>query len=256
MTRLLVVDDEVTIRNFIVRVLEREGYEVYSAGNGQEAIILLNNTPFDLILTDIKMEHMNGVTLLKVAKSIQPDIVVVLFTGHATVQSAVEALRQGAYDYLLKPVKNEDIIRVVADGLRIRDREIRRDQLEVIADQMLKVIRPDTPMFTANRQTIIYGALKLDLGAYTARLYDQPLDLTPTEFRLLAKLAQNPGNAFEFVHLVQVACGYTCTRQEAREIIGTHVLNLRQKMAVKAGEPYYVASVRGIGYRLLKPDEN
>jgi DNA-binding response OmpR family regulator len=255
-TKLLVVDDEATIRNFLVRVLERAGYEVHGAADGREALSMMENTPFDLLLTDIKMGHMDGVELLKVAHENYPDMTVILFTGHATVPSAVEALRKGAFDYLLKPVENEEIVRVVAEGLQHRERQQRRDRLEQIAGQIAQVVQLEDAAVlpAAGHRVIQVGALELDLDAYTVELDGQRLDLTPTEFRLLAELARSSGAALDYVALVQNACGYSCTRQEAREIIGTHVLNLRRKMDIKKDQTYYVESVRGVGYRLIPPD--
>lgn len=262
--RILVVDDETVIRSFLVRVLERAGYDVEAASDGRAALNCLTQRRFDLLLSDIKMEHLDGVELLREAKTHQPDIAVILLTGHATVPSAIEALRQGAHDYLLKPVKNEDILQAVEAGLDSRKRQQRRDQLEAIAEQMLTVVQgggalaDDTSPADAPpaRQKLVLGTLELDASAYIARLNDTRLDLTPTEFRLLLELTRANGAAIDFVNLVQSACGYTCTRNEAREIIGTHVLNLRSKLGIESGAPYYVESVRGVGYRLVPPGEN
>lgn len=257
---LLVVDDEATIRNFLVRVLDRAGYTVESANDGREALDKLRIAPVDLLLTDIRMDHLDGVELLAEAKALYPDLAVILLTGHATMPSALEALRQGAHDYLLKPVKNEDILAAVEAGLESRKREQRRDRLETLAGQMLGVMtngatpNGDVMLGTNNSSARIHlAALDLDPAAYIATLDGERLDLTPTEFRLLLTLSQSPGAAFEYVELVEEACGYTCARHEAREIIGTHVLNLRKKLAIEADDPLYVESVRGVGYRLIPP---
>lgn len=256
--RVLIVDDEPVIRSFLVRVLEREGYEVQAASNGHEALDYLDVTSFDLLLTDIKMDQLDGMELLRQAKARQPDLSVILLTGHATVSSAVAALRHGAYDYLLKPVRNEDLVTAVAAGLAERARQQRRDQLERIAAQMRDAMQSpeteDTPISTSGKRLVACGGLTLDIAAYTASLDGAPLNLTPTEFRLLLELCRIPGVTLDYVKLVQTACGYTCARHEAREIIGTHVLNLRQKLGVKPGQALYIKSVRGVGYRLIPPD--
>jgi len=256
---ILVVDDEKVIRNFLVRVLEREGYRVQAASDGQEALADLSSGHFDLLLTDIKMDRLDGVELLARARAMQADLAVILLTGHATVPSAVAALRQGAHNYLLKPVKNEEIVAAVSDALEDRVRQQKRDQLEAIASQMRDVLQ-DGVHDTATQGELgvrLYtcGDLVVDLGAYTVTLDGKQLTLTPTEFRLLAYLVQSPGIAFDYVHLVEAACGYSCTRQEAREIIGTHVLNLRNKLAIEPARPLYVESVRGVGYRLTPPPD-
>lgn len=257
-SKVLVVDDEPVIRSFLVRVLEGEGYQVQAARDGREALQFLEAISFDLLLTDIKMENLDGVELLHEARTRYPDLAVILLTGHATVQSAVNALRRGAHDYLLKPVKNEDILNAVAAGLEARARQQRRERLEGIAAQMLEVVERDDLTDSADSLTrkpvIRCGGLELDLAAYRVTLDGEPLELTPTEFRLLAELSQLPGATLDYVRLVHAACAYTCARHEAREIIGTHVLNLRRKLDVESGQPLYVESVRGVGYRLVPPD--
>lgn len=254
MPNILVVDDEVTIRSFIVRVLERAGYDVEAAPNGQAALDQLAVRSFDLLLTDIKMDRMDGVELLREARVRHPNLAVILFTGHATVDSAVEALRKGAHDYLLKPVKNEAILKAVKDALSQRTREERRDQLESIAGQFMEVLGDGPALAEPEPDTRVnVGDLALDTAAYIAHLGEDRLELTPTEFRLLTELARSPGAALDYVRLVQQACGYTAPRQEAREIIGTHVLNLRGKLGIGSDNPYYVESVRGVGYRLIPP---
>jgi DNA-binding response OmpR family regulator len=250
--RILVVDDEATIRKFIVRVLEREGYVVDSAADGQAAYERLQASHFDVLLTDIKMNYMDGVGLLRMAKRAQPDLAVILFTGHATVQTAVEALRNGAFEYLLKPVKNQHIVETVQKALQHRDNEQRRDRLETIAGQIVDAFDPNQqhkPATTTETMTI--GPLRLDAASFQSYRDNEPLPLTPTEFRLLSALMQEPGRVLDYVSLVEEACGYTCPRNEARQIIGTHVINLRNKLEIETDAVGYVSSVRGVGYRII-----
>ena len=252
--KLLVVDDEVTIRNFLVRVLEREGYQVQSASDGQDALRHLASEPFDLLLTDIKMDRLDGVELLKESRKRYPNLAVILLTGHATVGSAVTALREGAYNYLLKPVKNEDILTAVDEALKERARQQRRDLLEQITSQLVQVVETeDNLTVSASRSSdVLYAGLKLNATTYTASLHNQAMELTPTEFRLMLHLGASPGIPFDYITLVQAACGYICTRQEAQEIIGTHIRNLRQKLVAIPNNTLSIESVRGIGYRLTK----
>ncbi|MBZ0276573.1 MAG: response regulator transcription factor [Anaerolineae bacterium] len=249
--RVLVVDDEASIRNFLVRVLQLEGYEVQAASDGSEALMQLESAAYDLLLTDIKMDRLDGVGLLRVAKERYPDLAVILLTGHATVPSAIAALREGASDYLLKPAKNEDILSAVAAALENRTRQQRRDQLEIIAEQFIHVTQPDHRPAAPDARQYVYGGLELDTRAFQVRLGGESLDLTPTEFRLLLELVRVPGEVIGYVKLVQSACGYACSRHEAREIIGAHVINLRKKIGIEADSPLYVESVRGVGYRLV-----
>ncbi|RIK36922.1 MAG: DNA-binding response regulator [Chloroflexi bacterium] len=250
-SRVLIVDDEPVVRSFLVRVLEQAGYTVQAAHHGRDALQRLQAAPFDVLLTDIKMDQLDGVQLLARARAQYPDMAVILLTGHATVQSAVEALRLGAHDYLLKPAKNEDILAAVASGLAARARQRRTARLEQVAGEMLRVLQDDPTTTLPDTPVISCGPLQIDPEAYRATLNDNPLNLTPTEFRLLAAFAREPGTAINYVRLVQLACGYTCSRQEAREIIGTHVRNVRKKLGVTPRQPLYIESVRGVGYRLI-----
>lgn len=247
--RILVVDDEHTIRKFIVRVLEREGYTVDSTSDGQTAYDRLMHAQFDVLLTDIKMDYLDGVGLLRRIKREQPDLAVILFTGHATVQTAVDALRHGAFDYLLKPVKNEHILDTVAKALQYRTQQQRRDRLELIAEQIVSALEPTQPQ-NALEQMLRVGDLTIDPTAYKMSVRGETVHLTPTEFRLLATLATTPGRVWEYIPLVEEACGYQCSRDEARQIISTHVINLRNKLQLQEHEVGYIEAVRGIGYRL------
>lgn len=254
MAKILVVDDEASIRTFVSRVLERDGYHVQTAQDGQEALKLLESSEFDLLLSDIKMDRLDGIGLLREARVRYPDLVIILLTGHATVQSAVVAVNEGAYQYLLKPASNQDILSAVAGGLQEGDRQRRVGQLEDLASQITAVISDSQTMpVIQDEAQIEVGRLVLDRAAYKAMLSETPLELTLTEFRLLNELSERPGAAIEYVPLVEAACGYTASRAEAREIIGTHVRNLRRKLGIKPDDPLYVESVRGVGYRLI-PD--
>lgn len=248
MTRILVVDDEAVILKFLVRVLKREGYTVYPASNGLEALRVLDHFSIDLLLTDIKMSEMDGISLLKEGRARFPDMAIILLTGHATVESAVVALQEGAFNYLLKPVKNEDLITAVQEALQKQDREKQRNRLEALAVNFAKTL--DYRMTTAKTETLEFKALRIDKSTHIAVIEEEVLDLTPTEFRLLWALCETPGQTFDYVHLVHVACGYLCDRQAAREIIGTHVRNLRQKLAEHPDHPIAIESVWGVGYRL------
>ncbi len=250
-SKVLVVDDEPVVRSFLVRVLEQAGYTSLAAPNGREALHRLEETPFDVLLTDIKMDQLDGVQLLAQAKARYPDLAVILLTGHATVQSAIEALRLGAHDYLLKPAKNEDILAAVASGLEARAQQRRAAQLEQVAAQVLRVMQDELSPDAPEPSIVSCGLLQLDPEAYRVTLDGERLDLTPTEFRLLLALTRVPGIAFDYIRLVQLASGYTCSHQEAREIIGTHVLNLRRKLGIAPKQPLYIESVRGVGYRLI-----
>jgi two-component system, NtrC family, response regulator PilR len=125
--RILVVDDERSMRELLAIVLRREGYEVILAENGRAAIASLEREPLDLLISDIKMPDMSGVEVLRAARQIDQDLVTIMITAFASTETAVEAMRLGARDYLVKPFNVEEL------KLRVRDHlEKRRLRQEVV----------------------------------------------------------------------------------------------------------------------------
>jgi two-component system response regulator HydG len=125
---ILVVDDEPSMRTTLSILLRREGYDVSLAGNGAEALEALSSRPFDMVLTDLKMEPVDGMELLRRAKKVSPMTEVLIFTAYGTVDSAVEAMKVGAYDYIGKPFDEKELVVKVARALEHRSlvREIER----------------------------------------------------------------------------------------------------------------------------------
>jgi len=118
--KILVVDDERSMRELLMIVLRREGHQVLLAENGQAAVAQLEREPIDVLISDIKMPGMSGVDVLREAKRIDPDIVGIMVTAYASTESAVEALRLGAYDYLTKPFDVEELKAKVRNALERR----------------------------------------------------------------------------------------------------------------------------------------
>ncbi len=115
---ILVVDDEKLTRNNLRHVLLREGYRVMTAANGLEAMEKLRDQPFDVVITDLKMDQADGMQVLEAAKQQNPDTEVIIVTGYATVPAAVSAMRKGSYHFLAKPLKLDDIRTTVKNALR------------------------------------------------------------------------------------------------------------------------------------------
>jgi two-component system, NtrC family, response regulator AtoC len=107
--RVLVVDDEALIRKFLIEILQRKKIEVIGAENGKAAFDLIKHHSFDLVISDIKMPEMSGIELLKVAKQLHPQLIFILITAYASVQNAIEAMRLGAFNYLIKPFSLDTI---------------------------------------------------------------------------------------------------------------------------------------------------
>ncbi|MDA8433766.1 MAG: sigma-54 dependent transcriptional regulator [Nitrospiraceae bacterium] len=147
--RLLIVDDEqIALRN-IEHVMAREGYEVQATQSGPAALKMLEARRYDIVLTDLKMEKVDGLQILKKCRSLYPDAEVVVITGYATVQSAIQAIKKGAYDYITKPFKLDEVRRVVREaavkvGLKQENARL-REQIENYQGKV-KIITQDAEM--------------------------------------------------------------------------------------------------------------
>ncbi len=151
--RVLVVDDEpIALRN-LERVLAKEGYDVATAGSGPAALRLLRQHAFDVVVTDLKMERVDGLEVLRRSREIDPDVEVILVTGYASVDTAIEAMRQGAYHYVAKPFKLDEVRKVVGEAvekvaLKKENRRLRdsvegfQDRVDIVTQDpgMLKVL--------------------------------------------------------------------------------------------------------------------
>ncbi len=115
--RILIVDDELNIRTALAKILEKAGYEVTAVESGDHALGLLQETPFDLVITDLKMVGADGLDVLRALKQSQPDTEVLLLTAYGTIESAVEAMKLGAYDYLTKPADPERLVHLASKAL-------------------------------------------------------------------------------------------------------------------------------------------
>ncbi len=115
--RLLIVEDEETLCESLRRVLSREGYAVDTAGSAESALEIFQDGSYDLIITDIILPGITGIELLKKIKERRPEQIVIITTAYASLETAVEALRTGAYDYVVKPVMHEEIRQIVKNAL-------------------------------------------------------------------------------------------------------------------------------------------
>jgi two-component system response regulator AtoC len=145
MARVLVVDDDEGVREFVVDALELDGHRAYDACDGPEALALLNDgTPFDVIVTDLRMPGMSGLELIERAMRLDPNAHVVMLTAHGTVENAVDAMRAGAFDYLQKPVESPEALR----------RVVRR----AAASRAAKVVAPVDERAISTVPPLSYGA--------------------------------------------------------------------------------------------------
>jgi DNA-binding NtrC family response regulator len=168
--RLLVVDDEAIALRNLERVFSKEGYQVSTASNGQNALRLLRQQSFDLVLTDLKMEKVDGMQVLKRCKELDPDVEVILITGYAAVDTAIEAMKQGAYHYLAKPFKLDEVRKTVAEAaekvaLKKENRRLResveglKDRVDIVTRDpgMLRVLDTARDVTAADCNILITG---------------------------------------------------------------------------------------------------
>jgi DNA-binding response OmpR family regulator len=266
---ILVVDDEGAIRYSISKTLQRVGYQVHTAASGEEALEMMEQQTYDVVLTDIRMPGLSGVELLAKIKERAPDAVVILLTGYANLESAIESLRLGAHDYLTKPSSSQSIRDSVAQGVeRARNLKNRRMLLRtiqenvealageasegVVSQRRADAAQSNTPVVTPVT-TMTIGPLTIYPGRYQISVGEQPIDLTPTEFDLLLYLAAHRGRVVPCSELVREVRGYMLEEHEAREVIRPHVSNLRRKLKSSGQNPNIIVNVRGIGYRLSEP---
>ena len=276
---VLVVDDEAAIRYSVSKTLQRVGYTVREAASGEEALDAARSQHFDVVLTDIRMPPgIDGVDLVRILKEIDPDMVVILMTAYPSLNTAVEALRLGAHDYLIKPSSSQDIRASVARGVeRARNLKRRRRLLDAIrnsvqelatsGDDVLETMTEEAfgerapelqaPVEPAgNAGSVMHlGPLTIYPGRYQISVEDRPIDLTPTEFDLLLYLAAHRGRVVSCHELVREVRGYGVDESEAREVIRPHVSNLRRKLKTAGHDADLIVNVRGIGYRLSEVAE-
>ncbi len=260
---ILIVDDEASLRQTLARILQRAGFEVTTSTNGGEALSLLSQHSFDLVYLDIRMPDMNGLEVLQAIHAKFPDLPVILFTAQPDLNSAVEALRRGAMDYLLKPLKPQTIIdrtrSILANKLKERrKRELQRQieglQAELNALEKADLLQPDQTLLQTNisdDRFLRRGALTLDMHTHRVTMNDRAINLPPTSFDYLLVLARHTPNVVDYQTLVSEAQGYETDPHEAQELTKWHIHHIRQALEPDTRNPIYVINVRGTGYRLV-----
>jgi two-component system KDP operon response regulator KdpE len=254
--RIMVVDDEATARVSLAEILRLEGYQVDTAASGEEALSLLKKGgPFDLMVLDIKMPGMSGLDVTKSVQKQSPDTTIVLLTAFGKLETAIEAIRNGASDYLLKPAAVPDILESVRNGLVKHQQMQRRQHLvsqlqqtlsELVAVEGAEVVEeeeaPQPSRFVQIRDIVI------DRQKHVVTQGGALVDLTPTEFKILACLMETPDRVWSPQELVRHAQGYETDAWGARAIIRVHVRRLRKKMEADPSDPTYILNMRGVGY--------
>ena len=261
---ILIVDDEANIRLFLEDILSQDGYHIVTAETGEIAVEQIAQQHFDLALIDLKLPGIDGIQVLKAIRQKSIETMTIVLTAHASLDSAVEALRQGANDYLFKPCKPADLRDSVQKALFHRQSQARQSDLINQLKQMsrdLEAIRssivdeppqPGTTSQPAHAYTrfLEHGSLTIDLLQHAVLLEGQRLDTTPTEFDLLVYLMQQAPRAVPPQELIQNIQGYDVEVWEASSIIRRHIHRLRQKINNINNSLDIIQTVRGIGYAI------
>jgi len=221
--KILVVDDEAKIVRLVRSYLEQAGFTVVEANDGQTALIQARREKPDLVILDLGLPGIDGIEVTRTLRR-ERDTPIIMLTARVEDTDRIVGLELGADDYVTKPFNPRELLARVRAVLR-------RTGGGTPAPEMLRA-----------------GGLLLDLSGHEATLDGRPLDLTPTEFDLMAVLMQNPGRAFTRLELLERVQGYAYEGYE--RTIDAHVKNLRAKLGDDPRHPRYVQTVFGVGYKL------
>jgi DNA-binding response OmpR family regulator len=235
--RILFVDDDVQVRMALARLLELLGYHVDQASSGEQALQLLECTTYDVAILDIIMPGgMDGIEVMHRACRICPDLAIVFLTGHGSVESAAEAVRSNAVDYLVKPVSNHELAAAVATALQQHPRW-EQSQSPATSEQFLEV----AGVTLDRKRRVVVVEEQGDCAGFSVRI-------TGCESAILACLMQRPGIAIPCQQLAQEAMGYSVGDDEASAIIRPHISRLRKKIEPDPAQPRLIQTARSKRY--------
>ena len=225
--KILVVDDEETIRLTVSAALTRRGFETTTAEDSKQALGVLDQTQFDLAVLDLKLPgSMDGIGLLMEIRARSPETIVMMISAHATLDSAIAALRHGAFDYLLKPFTMEQVVERVEQALSKRCETAQPSPGHSLGIQI-------------NRQhrSVLYDGISVLLSV--------------TEFDILAYLIDHSDRIVTSSELMHAVAGYNMDERDARRIVRVHVQRIRQKLGDDPENPRHIQNVRSKGYRFV-----
>ena len=252
--RILVVDDEKTIRTVIGEALRRKGYAVETVANADEALHACEQSVFQLALIDLKMPgKMDGIGLLQEIGRRWSQTIVIVLTGYGTLDSAITAIREGAYDYIPKPGNLSQIVESVERGLAKSREEATREQMIDHLEEMLRDLKRQSKSsrseLTPSERFFETTTLKIDRQRRLVVRDGKELLLTAAEFDLLEYLARNPERVVNARELIKAIQGYDLSEAEARPLVRVQIQRLRRKLEDSPKRPRYILNVRGKGYR-------
>lgn len=247
-THVLLVEDDGQTRLVLATALGDAGFHVTSAADGTSALALLTTDQFDVVVTDIRMRYVSGIDVMTAARALAPPPEVIILTGYGSLETALAALRAGAFDYLLKPVNTSELLSCVRRAAQRRADTLRElETLKALATPAspMEAAEPNDGATERPGRYLQVGRLVINRFRRTATLSGATLHLTPIEFELLAFLAENPGETQSCAAIVRRTHRYELPEAEAQTLLRSHVRNLRRKL------PHgYLETDRGMGYRL------
>ena len=219
---VLVVDDNERLRTLVKSYLTQEGYRVVTAADGREALFVARQEKPDLVILDIMMPEMDGYEFIRVHRK-EKETPIIMLTAKLEESDTVLGLELGADDYISKPFS-----------------------MRILAARVRAVLRRTGQ--SASKPEILRAAdITLDRGGRSVKIGDRFVDLTPTEFDLLATFMAAPGRVFTRLDLIDLVQGIAYEGYE--RTIDTHIANLRAKIESNPRSPRYVETVYGVGYR-------
>lgn len=226
MYRILICDDQKDIVSALKIYLTPEGYDLYEAYNGQEAVELCRKTPMDLILLDVMMPVMDGVTATAKIREFS-NAPIILLTAKSETEDKVLGLNVGADDYITKPFVPVEVL------ARIRS-------------QLRRYSRMDSR--TEDKETLTIGGISLDDRTKSVTVEGEPVSLTPTEYSILHLLMSNPGKVYSTKALYEAVWQEAALGSEGS--VAVHIRHLREKIEINPSEPRYLKVMWGQGYKL------
>ncbi|MEP7762424.1 response regulator transcription factor [Sanguibacter sp. 25GB23B1] len=227
--RAVVVDDEQALSRVVADYLERDGFETHLCSDGAQAVELVRQVDPDVVVLDLGLPGLDGVEVCRRLRTFS-DCYVIMLTARAEEIDVLIGLSVGADDYMTKPFSPRELVARIA-ALHRRPRQT----------------PPDTEVRTAPHVLEI-GTLSIDLPAREVRIEGRLVDLTRTEFDVLAALAARPGMVFSRRLLIDTVWGEGWVGDE--HLVDVHVLHVRQKLGDSADRQTFVRTVRGVGYRI------
>lgn len=222
--KILVVDDEPNIREVVGLYLRRDGHEVVSAADGEEALETFREGEPDLVVLDLMLPKLGG---LEVCRRMQAErrVPMIMLTARGEEEERIMGLSLGADDYVVKPFSPRELAaRVTAVLRRTEDSPAEKDT-----------------------KVLVFDGLRIDPNTREVLVEGEPAMLTAREFDLLHHLAANPGRVFTRDHLMEVVWGYAFSADTST--VTVHVRRLREKVEPNPAHPRYLRTVWGVGYK-------